>query len=251
MGTSLSYSNVPIQIGTDTHWQIVAAGYGHSIAVKTDGTLWGWGFNANGQVGNGTQTTQWVPVQLGSDTDWQTVACGGYHSMALKTDGTLWAWGNNGLGQLGDGTQQHRWVPTPIGTDSDWQSISGGLLHAVAKKTDGTLWTWGYGLYGQLGQNSNFSAYTPTQVDCEFLGVPATEVPHYIVYPNPVATQLTVLAQAPIKTIRLYDAKGILVQTCSIQLDPTVDVSALASGLYLVQVEGVDGEFGFVKVVKR
>jgi hypothetical protein len=218
--------------------------------VKTDGTLWGWGFNANGQVGNGTQTTQLVPVQLGTDTDWQTVACGGYHSMALKIDGTLWAWGNNGLGQLGDGTQQNRLVPTPIGTASDWQSISGGLLHTVAKKTDGTLWTWGYGLYGQLGQNSNFSAYTPTLVDCEFMGVASQEVQRFVVYPSPVATQFYIAGHESIKGVRIYDAKGVLVKATAATLAQAVEVADLPSGLYLVQVEAVDGALGFVRVVK-
>jgi alpha-tubulin suppressor-like RCC1 family protein len=103
-----------VQVGTDTHWASVASGETHSLAVKTDGTLWTWGWNGYGQLGDGTTTFRNAPVQVGTDTNWTSVAAGFWHSMALKTDGTLWTWGWNGYGQLGDASNAPQNTPQPI-----------------------------------------------------------------------------------------------------------------------------------------
>ncbi len=90
-------------IGLDTDWGQIAAGWNHSIAIKTDGSLWAWGDNNYGQLGDGTNTNQNQPTLIDAATNWQSITAGEGHSMAIKTDGTLWAWGRNYLGQLGDG----------------------------------------------------------------------------------------------------------------------------------------------------
>ena len=105
-GTTASKSS-PGQIGTATNWQVVAAGYYHTVAVKTDGTLWAWGYNDFGQLGDGTMGDKSIPGQIGTATNWQAVAAGYYHTVAVKMDGTLWTWGYNYYGQLGDGTALH------------------------------------------------------------------------------------------------------------------------------------------------
>ena len=99
----------------------VAAGYYHSLALKNDGTVWAWGANGSGQLGDGTTTDRLTPVQVvgpggsGWFTDVQAVAAGLHHSLALKTDGTVWAWGANWYGQLGDGTTTDSSTPVQSG----------------------------------------------------------------------------------------------------------------------------------------
>src|SRR6266511_2983978 len=147
-------------------WKSVAAGTFHTAAVKTDGTLWAWGNNDNGEVGNGTTTNQSSPVQIGSG--FASVAAGGAHTVAVKTDGTLWAWGANGNGQLGDGTNTEQWSPVQIG--SGFASVAAGSLHTMAVKTDGTLWAWGWNGGGQLGDGTttHTDQWSPEQIGSGF-----------------------------------------------------------------------------------
>jgi hypothetical protein len=105
----------PIKIGTDKNWASVSTGNTHTAALKSNGTLWAWGANSSGQLGNGNNTISLTPIQVGSDNKWISVSVGrGEYTMALKSDGTLWAWGNNNAGQLGDGTTTNRTSPVQI-----------------------------------------------------------------------------------------------------------------------------------------
>ncbi|MDH5721666.1 MAG: DUF4215 domain-containing protein, partial [Spirochaetia bacterium] len=191
---------LPAQIGTSTNWAYVSAGKNqHMAAVKTNGTLWAWGWNGNGQLGDGTQVDKHSPVQVGVDTDWSIVSVGDRHTAAIKADGSLWAWGS---GYLGDGTTSMRTSPVQIGTgtctlaeyqtkmdcetntgiwtfDTDWISVSAGSYFSIAIKIDGTLWSWGTNSWGELGLGDNTYQLLPqlvgacsvmgfyTQVDCE------------------------------------------------------------------------------------
>ena len=139
----------------------VAAGSQHSVAIHPDGTLWAWGGNHNGQLGDGTATDRTAPVQVGTDTHWASAAAGNFHSLAIKTDGTLWTWGSNASGQLGDGTTTDRTDPVQVGTDTNWASVSGGDSHTIALKTDGTVWGWGWNGFGPLGEASTAPQNTP------------------------------------------------------------------------------------------
>jgi hypothetical protein len=94
-----------------------------SFRDKTDGTLWAWGSNTAGQLGDGTSYVRSVPVQIGTSANWKSVYVGNRHTLAIKTDGTLWAWGDNKYGQLGDGTLISKTAPIQIGTATDWQSL--------------------------------------------------------------------------------------------------------------------------------
>jgi alpha-tubulin suppressor-like RCC1 family protein len=161
-------SNFVIQ-GQANCWKAVACGGHHTIAVKSDGSLWAWGWNNYGQLGNNTvTTTSNLPIQVGTDNNWASVAVGQDHSLALKTDGTLWAWGKNVSGQVGDGTIINKNIPTQIGTDNDWRFIasSGSVMtdHSIAIKTNNSMWGWGANGEGQLGIGSIINANTPTQV---------------------------------------------------------------------------------------
>lgn len=145
-------------------WDTIVAGYDCSIAIKKDGTLWAWGDNFYGQLGNGTNVTSFVPIQVGTANNWKQISNGFGNTMAIKTDGTLWAWGRNNTGQLGDGTFTNKNVPVQIGTATNWKYISSGAYHSIAVKTDGTLWAWGDATYGQVGNGTISGFNVPTQI---------------------------------------------------------------------------------------
>ena len=107
----------------------VSAGYDHTVALKSDGTLWTWGSNYYGQLGDGTTTDMHSPERIGTDINWASVSAGSYYTVALKSDGTLWAWGSNYYGQLGDGTATDKHSPERIGTDNNWVSVSARGRH--------------------------------------------------------------------------------------------------------------------------
>ena len=133
----------PVQIGTATNWASVSAGERTTLAVRTDGTLWGWGANSQGQIGDGTTTDRTTPVQVGSATDWQSARVNSYHSTGIKTDGTMWTWGFNNQGQLGDGSVATRTSPAMISASS-WKAAHPAGIHSEAIAADGSLWVWGY-----------------------------------------------------------------------------------------------------------
>ncbi|MFH1226382.1 MAG: fibronectin type III domain-containing protein [Planctomycetota bacterium] len=147
-------------------WVEVATGESFAIGRKTDGTIWSWGYNNNGQLGLGDLNDRWGPVQIGADTDWAQISAGQSHCLALKTDGTLWAWGNNMEGQLGQGVNIPMKIltPTPVGSDTNWVEVASGGNHCLARKTNGTLWSWGSNTMGQLGIGDNSSGhFSPIQ----------------------------------------------------------------------------------------
>ena len=150
------YAAVPVQIGNDSDWASVSAGNGHVMALKTDGTLWTWGRNDCGQLGDGNVTIDMnaTPQQIGTDT-WSFISAGHIHSTAIKSDGTLWTWGANMSGQLGNGlvdtTVAQTIVPTQIGTDTNWETVCASSDNTAAIKTDGTLWVTGEGNHGEIG----------------------------------------------------------------------------------------------------
>ena len=154
----------PVQVGTDTHWVAVAAGSYHSVAVKADGTLWGWGGNTLGQLGLGMTESVDLPTQVGTDATWAAVGARSCETVALRDDGTPWGWGLNQDGQLGIGaTGQQNW-PVQVGTDTRWTTVSPGYSHMVAIRTDGTLWAWGSNAFSQLGDGTTWDWHSPIQV---------------------------------------------------------------------------------------
>ncbi len=146
-----------------SNWKQVSGGTYHTAAIKTDGTLWTWGYNANGELGINDTTSRSTPVTtFAGGTNWKQVSGGGYHTAAIKTDGTLWTWGYNLYGQLGTNDGTNRLTPvTTFAGGTNWKQVSSGVIHSAAIKTDGTLWTWGYNLYGHLGINDTTDRSTP------------------------------------------------------------------------------------------
>ena len=186
IGTGISTEEwAPVQVhgannvGFLTGVTAISAGYYHSFAIKSDGTVWAWGRNNLGQLGigeSGTGTDKGAPVQvLGKDgdgylTDITEISGGGFHSLALKSDGTVWAWGSEALGSLGIGTYGIRSTPVQV-HDADnidfltgVTAISAGLYHSLALGSDGTVWAWGGNARGQLGVGDNVDKYLPKHV---------------------------------------------------------------------------------------
>ncbi len=168
LGINLTYTNKssPVQtICGGTDWKSVSCGYNFTGAIKADGTLWMWGYNAYGQLATNTRIHRSSPVQtVTGGTNWQSVSCGYKNTGAIKTDGTLWVWGYNSDGQLGTNDIVHRSSPVQtIAGGTNWKSVSCGGSHTGAIKTDGTLWMWGYNVYGNLGTNDMVHRSSPVQ----------------------------------------------------------------------------------------
>jgi alpha-tubulin suppressor-like RCC1 family protein len=159
-----NYVYTPVQTSVGgSNWKIITCGVYYGSAIKTDGTLWMWGYG-NGSLGFGDATVRSTPVQLGVETNWKQVSRGDYNAAAVKTDGTLWTWGNNDNGTCGDGTTTYRSSPVQtIAGGNNWKMVSVGIvLNMAAIKTDGTLWTWGKGLGNGDGTSTDRSS--PVQI---------------------------------------------------------------------------------------
>jgi len=156
----------PVQVGALTTWAAVAASSpGFCLAIKNDGTLWAWGYNFAGTLGQNDTIARSSPVQVGSSADWESIAGGSNSSFAIKTNGTLWSWGSGSDGQLGLNNTANRSSPVQIGALTTWSKITasnGGLC--VALKDDGTMWSWGANSLGALGQNNTITRSSPVQI---------------------------------------------------------------------------------------
>jgi alpha-tubulin suppressor-like RCC1 family protein len=142
----------------------IVVGENHGLAAKDDGTVWAWGLNNWGQLGDGTTNNRTAPVQVSGLYGIVDVAAGFSHSLALRYDGTVWAWGNNNYGQVGDNTTTTRLTPVQVlGGLSSVVGISGGSSHSVAVKLDGTVWAWGGNWGGQVGDGTMVNRLVPVQ----------------------------------------------------------------------------------------
>jgi len=163
--TTISKSSPVQTVSGGTNWKQVAAGSSLIAAIKTDGTLWTWGLNQYGQLGDNTIINRSSPVQtVSGGTNWKQVATGLAHISAIKTDGTLWLWGANSNGQLGDNTIIDRSSPVQtVSGGTNWKQVAAGSIHTSAVKTDGTLWAWGRNLFSALGDNTTIDKSSPVQ----------------------------------------------------------------------------------------
>jgi alpha-tubulin suppressor-like RCC1 family protein len=167
----------PTQVGTDTNWSKVVGDQRSTIGLRTNGTLWAWGDDQYGTLGqNVIYINRSSPTQIGTDTNWSDVDIGNGSVIARRTNGTLWGWGNNSLGTLGLNDKVHRSSPVQLGSATDWAkaSISLGDMSngdttvrggsVVARKTTGTAWAWGTNAYGELGLGNTISRSSPIQI---------------------------------------------------------------------------------------
>jgi alpha-tubulin suppressor-like RCC1 family protein len=183
LATGLAYSSEPVRVkatGTDgapIKATAIAGGGWHSLAMKDDGTVWAWGYNFQGQLGDHSNANSNVPVQV-VDNDRhpikaKAIAGGSYHSLAATPgDGTVWAWGRNDYGQLGNGSTTPSNVALQVLKDGKAlkaEAIAGGGWHSLALLEDGTVMAWGSNYYGQLGNGSTTDSHVPVKVQ----GIPA------------------------------------------------------------------------------
>tara|TARA_B110000014_G_C20126080_1_gene599997 strand:+ start:285 stop:1439 length:1155 start_codon:yes stop_codon:yes gene_type:complete len=167
----------PVQIGSLTDWKgttsddlldgvtKLGVGTANTHVIKSDGTLWAWGWGAQKTGGWGDTSNRSSPVQIGSGTDWASVSAAyTYNTMAVKTGGTLWAWGKGDYGQLGQGNTTDHDSPVQVGALTTWKYGGNGSHWSCAVKTDGTLWAWGRNNKGQLGLGDTTNRSSPVQV---------------------------------------------------------------------------------------
>ncbi len=157
----------PVQINGLSDVIAIAGGEGdgYTIALKSDGTVWTWGYNGHGELGDGTTTNRLTPVQVINLSNVTAIAGGEGHTVALKSDGTVWTWGWNGAGALGDGTTTQRLSPVQVSGITNVTAIASGFDHTIAIKSDGTVWTWGGNYDGELGDGTTTNRLTPVQVN--------------------------------------------------------------------------------------
>lgn len=167
LGTNSTISqSSPVQtVSTGTDWKSISSGAGGAAAIKIDGTLWLWGRNIRGTLGDNNSIDRSSPVQtISTGTNWKQVSLGSAHTAALKIDGTLWVWGFNGQGQLGNNDIVNRSSPIQtVSTGTNWKQVSAGTCQTGSIKTDGTLWVWGCGGCGQLGNSLSTNRSSPVQ----------------------------------------------------------------------------------------
>ena len=168
--TFMLRSATPVRVSGLTGIDDISAGPNHSLALMSDGTVWSWGSNRNGVLGDGTTTTRNAPVQVVDLNDAIAISAGRNHNLALRSNGSVRAWGSNTRGQLGEGGTSSRTTPVQMNGVNDVAAVAAGWLHSLALMSDGTVWAWGDNDRGQLGDGTAISNSAPVQVE-ELSGV--------------------------------------------------------------------------------
>jgi alpha-tubulin suppressor-like RCC1 family protein len=161
-----SQSNVPVQVENLTDIVEISVGLDYAMALKSDGTVWVWGSNDNGQLGIGKYGMQKSPVQIPTLSSIKDIEASRFGSFAIDSEGTVWAWGRDVGNILADGTNTSETYLEPIKIEnlSGFISLAPGNTFALGIKNDGTLWAWGFNLYGGLGTGKNNPEYTSIPV---------------------------------------------------------------------------------------
>jgi hypothetical protein len=232
----------------------MAAGSGHSLYLKTDGTLWAMGWNGAGQLGDGTTTNRSTPLQVAMEV--ADVTAGASHSLYLKMDGTLWAMGKNDDGQLGNGTTAQQTTPVPVATGV--ASMAAGVENSLYLKTDGSLWAMGYNAFGQLGDGTTTDRTKPVRIAGGLSSAVATlqvnTTPAITTQPSsPTATigfpfSLSVSATGIPSPTYLWKRNGVAVGGTSATFTVATATSSDA-GTYTVEVSNPMGTFTSTPVV--
>ncbi|MBF0380124.1 MAG: hypothetical protein HQL69_03845 [Magnetococcales bacterium] len=134
----------PVQVGSLTDWaNVKISSAGHTLALKTDGTLWAWGYNNHGQLGNSSTAHTSSPIQIGTETNWTDIGVTKSGSLAINSAGNVFAWGLNHLGQLGQNDITNRSSPVQVGAGTTWAAITPGYNSIWLKNTNNELFATG------------------------------------------------------------------------------------------------------------
>jgi alpha-tubulin suppressor-like RCC1 family protein len=159
---------VNVKLPTGTKVRKLAAGYDHSLAVTSTGSVLAWGLNASGELGDGNHTNSHVPVKvkLPKGTTVTKVAAGGFYSLAVTSTGSMLAWGYNSKGQLGDGSKAQTDLPVKVKlpTGTKVTKVAAGYYHSLAVTSTGAVLAWGDNAHGELGNGSTTNSHVPVQV---------------------------------------------------------------------------------------
>jgi len=191
-GTAVDRVIPTASVDASNLWTNLSAGDFHTLALRSDGSVWGWGLNQNGQIGDKTVVDKMAPTQIGTDKKWNVVSAGKAHSVGVKSDGTLWVWGRNFDGQLGDVTGVDKTAPiqvlmapaaagsataaTAVAADKIWMGAGAGSNFTVGVKTDGTVYAWGSNERGQLGNGTSAAPAIATNVPTLVAGLKALAI---------------------------------------------------------------------------
>jgi alpha-tubulin suppressor-like RCC1 family protein len=167
-GTTTCRTSPVSVVGGFTDWCQLSGGQGFSMGLRSNGTIWTWGRNNEGQLGDETTVNKSSPVSVvGGFTDWCQISAGWVHSTAIRSNGSLWTWGSNGSGRLGDGTTTSRSSPVSVvGGISNWCQVSAGSGFTLGLTSAGIAWGWGENYdWGAVGNGTSFTRYSsPVQV---------------------------------------------------------------------------------------
>ena len=225
----------------------IAGGGSQSFALKDDGTVWAWGWNPNGELGNGTTTASTIPIQVSSLTNITAISGGAFHALAMRNDGTVWAWGSNVFGQLGDGSNTDSHVPVQLSALSSTIAVAAGYQHSLARKNDGTGRSWGNNGAGALGDGGFTNSNTPVQV----IGLCATSSvagsasgASITVFPNPTNGKFTLegLDKSQAMSLEIRDMLGReVLLSANTDVRSGIDLSTQPDGIYFLSIRIADG----------
>lgn len=169
LGFVSSQERSPLLLSVLGTVKALSAGADHTLAIRNDSTLWAFGANQDGQLGDGTTVHREFPIAVPLGSAPVAIACGANHSLALTTEGVVFAWGDNGFGQIGDGTLLDRPTPVPVPLPARAIKIAAGGRHSVALLEDGTVYAWGDNFKGQIGDGTHTNVRpNPTQTQLVF-----------------------------------------------------------------------------------
>jgi alpha-tubulin suppressor-like RCC1 family protein len=246
-GTDSNDIDSPVIVNGLTDVIAISAGGEHSLALKNDGTVWSWGLNSSGQLGDGSSSKRLTPVQVsGGLNNVKAISAGDAYSIALRNDGTAMSWGFNGYGQLGNGNEIGRTTPILVNAFTNGMEINAGDEHNIAIKNDGNFWAWGNNLFRRLGDGTTTSRNEPVKVQnvCVDPGTNLLSLNTenaFKLYPNPASTQLHIFNSSQSSVVTpvfvLYDMHGREMSKLTLErYQNTLERENLNSGVYFYQI---------------
>ena len=156
-GATTGTQSAPSAVSGGGTWKKITAGYIMSCGIKSDDTLWCWGSDVTGQLGNGAPSSDQIsPVSIDGGSTWKDISSSNQVTCGIKSDNTLWCWGSDFAGQLGNGAAitANQTSPSAVTGGSAWKSVSVGSSYTCGIKSDDTAWCWGSDSFGQLGNGA-------------------------------------------------------------------------------------------------